>query len=607
MGHISDIPYEKSGLIVVFDYETSGLHADDGARPSTLGVKWGPTKAEQCLVPYDQGMLNKPGTQPVLFGDAPNVGIRQWNDVHEWLQKQHLVAHQAKADLWFAWAGLREFPNERWDLSAAYHWDTLVVEALLIPGLRVGLDLISRRMGWNEPYEKTDLAMREWTKKHKIGGIVRYDLAPWDILAPYLAGDLERTWMLYWSQRERLQEGEIPPDLLYREIEMVRTLFRMEQRGLPYQVKESLAAAAKAMAEMEELDRAMPFDPSTKADVVKWFVGQGMRVEANEDKTQLDQATVTRAIELGIAGAAEYQQWAKLRTARGLWYYGWATKAGADGRVRAEYRQIKMFEGNNSNGTVSGRLAVSRVQVQAIPGARQIPKGYPTMQHLIRPDGEYRLYEIDLSQAEMRVAASIAGCTGMLEGFANGMDAHDSTTRLIWGIEKSAEEWDDRRQVAKRLGFGVIYGAGVTTLAQQILLFTGEDLGEDGVRELWDQYKRAFPELFRYSRNVQRFVERKKWVMLPGGKIRIFGPLDFAHKAFNAVIQGGVASAMTEAMNQIEKNYPGVMVGQVHDSVMVETDDEYTPEGVAEVISSVFERWFPGCEFPTNVKDYASK
>jgi DNA polymerase I-like protein with 3'-5' exonuclease and polymerase domains len=195
----------------------------------------------------------------------------------------------------------------------------------------------------------------------------------------------------------------------------------------------------------------------------------------------------------------------------------------------------------------------------------------------------------------------------MLDGFRNGYDAHDSTTRLIWNIEKDHPEWSRRRSVDKRLGFGVIYGAGIRTLADQIKLFTGEDLGEQGVRTLWDQYRDAFPELFRYSREAKRLVERRGYLVLPGGKVRKFYPEEPTHKAFNAMIQGSVAVGMTEAMLEIELQVPGVMVGQVHDSVIFESESQFTVGIVGSIISHVFEELFPGCPFPTEVKRYDSK
>lgn len=607
------IPWDERGLVVVFDYETSGLHKDDGAHPSTLGLKWGPGKHEQVCIPVDQGALDKPGSTPTLFGDAPNVNWTEWMDVHRWMLRQWLVAHNAKADLWFAWCGLREGVAAdghctQADLSSRLIWDTMVVESLLSPGQRVSLDLIAEREGWNEPYRESDQAMKNWARKHKVGGVVRYDLAPWDILQPYLSGDLERSWMLAQRQFELCNQGELPQPLLQRENDLVKVLFNMERRGLPYDVAGSLRAAAAASHEMTTLKHELGFDPSSKAEVVRWLQSEGIRLYKTEKgEWQVDQAAVTRAIDAGVELAEYYQRWTKLQTARGLWYFGWASRAGADGRVRADYRQVKTWEGNNSNGTVSGRFAVSRIQVQAIPGKRQIPEGYPYMQQLIRAEPPMHLYEADISQAEMRVVAVLAGCEPMLQGFRDGFDAHDSTTRLVWNIEKDDEQWFARRQVAKRLGFGVIYGAGIRTLADQILLFTGEDMGEEAVRALWDRYRDAFPQLFRYSRQVQRQAESKGYIVLPGGKIRQFYPGEPLHKAMNQMIQGGVAAAMSASMVEIERQCPGILVGQVHDSVIIETDHEYDPERVGEIISSVFESWYPGCEFPVEVKPYETK
>lgn len=607
------IPWDKTGLIVIFDYETSGLHMDDGAHPSTLGLKWGPGKHEQACIPVDQGALDKPGATPTLFGDAPNVHWTEWVDVHRWMLRQWLIAHNAKADLWFAWCGLRcgVAPVEHCtqaDLSSRLIWDTMVVESLLSPGQRVSLDLIAEREGWNEPYRASDKAMKDWARKHKVGGVVRYDLAPWDILAPYLAGDLERSWLLSQRQFALVEQGELPHSLLQRENGLVSVLFNMERRGIPYNVAGSLVAATAADHEMRALAHEMSFDPSNKASIVKWLQGEGIRLYKTEKgEWQVDQAAIARAIEAGVEEATWYQRWTKLQTARGLWYLGWAAKAGKDDRVRADYRQVKTWEGNNSNGTVSGRFAVSRVQVQAIPGKRQIPEGYPYMQDLIRAEPPKRLYEADISQAEMRVVAVLAGCKSMLQGFEDGFDAHDSTTRLVWNIEKDHPDWFARRQVAKRLGFGVIYGAGIRTLADQILLFTGENMGEEAVRALWDRYRAAFPELFRYSRQVQRQAESKGFIVLPGGKIRQFYPGEPLHKAMNQMIQGGVAAAMSASMIQIERHLPGVMVGQVHDSVMLEVDNEADADFAGELVRWTFENWYPGCEFPVEVKPYETK
>lgn len=604
---LENIPWNQTGQFVVFDYETSGLHRDDGAYPSTLGVKWGPTPAEQACIPVDQGMLDKPGTNPTLFGDAPNVTIEEWAEVHRWLAKQYLVAHNAKADLWFAWCGLRLDRNARYDLSERYRWDTMVVESLLNPGERVGIAMVAKRNGWAEDrWEEADQAMRKWTKRHKLGGDVRYDLAPWDVLEPYLSADLERTWLLYRQQRELRHHGELPSDLVQRELDLVRTLFRMERRGLPYRVQDSLEAAERAKIERVEIERELPFNPHTKAQVADYLKSHGVPVgKTDTGKPRLDQATVQKAIDLGVDHMARYQRWAKLGTAESLWYRGWAEKAGADGRIRADYRQVKTHEGGSAGGTVSGRFAVSRVQVQAIPNRYQVPEGYPAMQELI--SGDVQVWEADISQAEMRVVAVLSRCKPMLDGFRQGFDAHDSTTQLIWGIDKDHPEWKRRRAVAKRLGFGVIYGAGIRTLREQIELFTGEDLGEQGVRQLWDQYRQAFPQLFQYNRECQRQVKRRGYLVMIGGKRRVFQHWEPEHKAMNQMIQGSVAVGMVESMLEIDRRTPGAMIGQVHDSVIFETDDETEVYQICNAIEQTFERLFPGCPFPVEADRYDTK
>lgn len=606
------IPWNEEDLFVVFDYETSGLHRDDGAYPATLGLKWGDSADEQIAIPIDQGPLDKPGTTPTLFGNAPNVTIGDWAEIHEWMQQQWLIGHGAKADLWFAWCGLRKDRNCRFDLSSSLVWDTMVVESLLNPNQRVSIELVAARYDLQRmEYGIADQAMRKWAKKNKIEGDIRYDIAPWDILEPYLLADVERTWNIYQIQKQRVYEGEISRELLHRELDLIGCLFGMEERGLPYDVERSVWAANEAAIEMTKLEKAMPFDPSSRESVNRVFKKHGVKINAGEGKSgfqgSINQEIVREAVSKGAPGAVEYQRWVKLRTARSLWYAGWSDKAGEDGRVRADYRQVKTWEGTKSAGTVSGRFAVSRVNVQSIPRPDAVPDGYPTMQSLIRAKPPNEVYEVDISQAEMRVVASLSGCEPMLNGFREGFDAHDSTTRLIWNVEPDADEWDQRRQVAKRLGFGVIYGAGIRTLAEQIRIFTGEDLGYDGVKSLWDQYREAFPELFRYSYQCKRQVETSGYLVLPGGKVRAFHPNESTHKSMNAMIQGGVAVAMTQAMLDIDREIPGILIGQVHDSVLIETHRDFEADRVARIVEETFEGWFPNCPFVADAQLYSEK
>jgi hypothetical protein len=57
---------------------------------------------------------------------------------------------------------------------------------------------------------------------------------------------------------------------------------------------------------------------------------------------------------------------------------------------------------------------------------------------------------------------------------------------------------------------------------------------------------------------------------LISGRRRYFEKGENTHKAFNAVIQGNVAEFMKDEMLWIDKMYPGTLLLQIHDSVVLE-------------------------------------
>ncbi len=64
---------------------------------------------------------------------------------------------------------------------------------------------------------------------------------------------------------------------------------------------------------------------------------------------------------------------------------------------------------------------------------------------------------------------------------------------------------------------------------------------------------------------------------------------------------------MSAAMVEIEQVLPGFMVGQVHDSILGETEDLHDVLVAADILGSTFEYWFEGCDFPVDMKEYSDK
>jgi DNA polymerase I-like protein with 3'-5' exonuclease and polymerase domains len=212
----------------------------------------------------------------------------------------------------------------------------------------------------------------------------------------------------------------------------------------------------------------------------------------------------------------------------------------------------------------------------------------------------------------MRVAAAVSGCAALIQAFEEGLDAHDTTTRLVWAIDERHPEWKRNRNVAKRLNFGTVYGAGARTIADQVLQFTGIEMAESEAQALLTRFRSVYPEIPRASRRFEREWQRRGFLVLPGGRRRYLTVEERdrfeQRKAFNAMIQGGVAEGMKIAMIEVERQLPGMLLGQVHDSLIMREPEDQAGAQVAkacdittEVFTALFgvpftmdqKRWWP--------------
>ncbi len=103
--------------------------------------------------------------------------------------------------------------------------------------------------------------------------------------------------------------------------------------------------------------------------------------------------------------------------------------------------------------TVTGRTASSA------PNAQNFPKrGKGALKDLVKANRKifkarkgYKLIEVDLSQAELRIAAWMANETTMINIYKKGGDIHAATAANVMGISlKAFYELDEDTQSAKR-------------------------------------------------------------------------------------------------------------------------------------------------------------
>jgi DNA polymerase I-like protein with 3'-5' exonuclease and polymerase domains len=659
MIQLPDLP---PGSYVAVDTETSGLYVDDGARVATVQLAWfdggllpdqeqyRPPRADredltttiepppfgpglpihEAIYAFDQGIdtplgpkTNLPAAmqkskkrrlQPSLLEEdqVPNHEPHEYLALMHWLADKNLIFHNAKFDVEMLEAGLRGRESKRVMLPRLVdqiYWDTQVMCLALWPWEPSSLKPTGERL-WGEVEREPQRRLMEWVRKHDM----RFDLAPWSLLAPYATKDAVLTLRLMLVQFVAMREQSLMDyatavQVADREIALAKCLTKMESRGVGWDSVGALNEAQRLAGLGDQLAAAVievirsnrpelaPRSAATLTDATMkrfWFDseddgGLGLfPVKMNDTGPSVDQEVVATLVKRGVPGAAEWQRLVKVDTARSMWYKGWSVLAGPPDphwhheiptrskptRLRTSFNQGRTIR-DGKGGTISGRLAVARWQAQAIPHTYQLPidEFDPPLQavnDLIRTDPGYVAVEIDMSQCEFRVAAAVSGCSTMIEAFREGLDVHDDTTERMFRIDKSASDWGFKRNVSKRLGLGMIYGAGIGTIARQIEKFTGERVAEEEIGVWVNEYRAVYPELGRKSRWAYRQAESKRLIQLAGGRYRWFGPGEEFSKAYNQLIQGGVAEMMKEAMVRVDEELPGTMLLQVHDSLVFE-------------------------------------
>lgn len=575
--------------MVAVDTETTGLHPDDGARVAVVSAAW---EGGSAAWAFDQGVRDKlPASQMALGGGAdPNLGQGEWELLLDWLGSRALVFHNAKFDLTMLRAGTRHWPGA--DLTGQLAVDTMVAASVLDPLLSQGLDAAAAREGL-EGKSGQD-AVKAWLKQAKYP-VHRYDLAPWDLVRPYAVADAEQTLGLWYAQKERLRHA---PAELRRRVkegtELCRVLCRVEARGVGYDAARSLEVAELLEGRADAIEEGMPFSCGVNEAKAFFFGQQGLtpdrRTEKREDPV-LDEEQVRKWASQGVEWAQEYAQVTRARRAVSMWYRGYAEKTGRDGRLRTVYRQTRVK---------SGRMSVERVQLQAMPKADKykdlrtgevlsVYEGVPGVRELVRPAPGRELWNLDLSQAELRVAAKYSQCGTMLQLLEGGADMHGYTAEHVMGIDPDSEDWKFKRDIAKRLNFGAIFMIGGPTFQATLAKLADIHLPLAECKGLVAEWRRLYPEFEMAYGRAQSVAKSKGWVPLLPQTDRMvrsyFGERDWPNTAWNRVVQGSLAEFFKLWMVEVEAQAPGAMVLTIHDSVLLELD-----EGSREQAEAVADR-----------------
>lgn len=262
----------------------------------------------------------------------------------------------------------------------------------------------------------------------------------------------------------------------------------------------------------------------------------------------------------------KYRQLAKLKS---TYCDGLLACRGHDGRIHSTFNQTEAR---------TGRISSLEPNLQNIPV--RTDEGRILRKFFMAREG-YVLCDADYSQIELRVLASMANDSVMIDAFRSDTDIHTVTASQVFNIPIDMV-LPVMRSRAKAVNFGIVYGIGAFSLAK--------DIGVS--RKEADTYIKNYLYTYRgiasYMENtiaqakadgfVTTLFGRRRYLpelSASNGMLRAFGE----RVARNAPIQGTAADiikiAMIKVSERLQKEIPTAqLILQVHDELIVECEEK---------------------------------
>src|SRR5438477_336678 len=278
---------------------------------------------------------------------------------------------------------------------------------------------------------------------------------------------------------------------LYREIELPLTpvLVAMEQVGVKidtYRMGEITARLADRVEELEAKAHELAgedFMLGSTQQVARILFEELELTPGRKGKTGY--STDTRVLRT-IRGEHEIvpviEEWREYSKLLNTYLGPLPSLLGEDGRLHTTFNQTV---------AATGRLSTSNPNLQAIPIRTDL--GREIRSAFIADEG-CRLVSADYSQVELRILAHVSGEPKLREAFARGEDIHAATAAEVLGKEQ-ATLTKDKRNIAKMVNFGIIYGISSFGLSENL------EISREEAQTYIDAYLARFPM-------VQDFIER---------------------------------------------------------------------------------------------------
>ncbi len=251
-----------------------------------------------------------------------------------------------------------------------------------------------------------------------------------------------------------------------------------------------------------------------------------------------------------------------------------------DGMLKLVKKDSRVYSLFNQTETRTGRISSLEPNLQNIP--IRTPLGRNLRKYFKAKEGCV-LIDADYSQIELRVLAHLSKDKNMIESFNQKLDIHSITAEKIFGV-KPEEVDTEKRNFAKTINFGVIYGMSAFSLSKDLKITKLE--ADKYIKNYFEFYS----GIYEYMENTIKKAKEDGFVKTIFNRIRYLPELSSSNYnirsfgqriARNMPVQGSAADIIKIAMINVcrrlkQENLKSRLILQVHDELIIESpQDEF--------------------------------
>jgi len=511
--------------------------------------------------------------------------------MQEIFNKKRVVFHNSKFDLqWFEYHFNFEFPQFEDTMLMHYMFDenpgTHGLKTLAIKHTDYG-DYEAELDNWKAAYIKRTGILK---------GDFSYDLIPFEVMKSYAAMDAIVTFLLFQKFEAAILRNEklywVYKELL---VEGVRFLKDVESNGVPFdrtrlefgqkRMGEDIQKAVDALQEFPEVKAFVAakggFNPNSTLQLRSLlfdYIGlapTGKKTGTGADSTDAEVLGILAEQHEVPKHILEIRQKVKIKN---TYLDKIIPNLDIDDRLRTNF---------NLHGTTSGRLSSSgKLNMQ------QLPRDNPTVKGCIKAKKGHKIVAMDLTTAEVYCAAVLAKDRGLQNVFKSGGNFHSTIAKQVFRlpceVEQVAELYGDKRQQAKAVTFGIMYGAGPKKISEQVTKDSGSVFTMQEAQYVIKDYFEAFPKLREWLNNMQKFIQANGFIYSHFGRKRRLPNVFSSDKGIAAhEVRSGVNALVQSVSSDI--NLLGAIDTQkyirktgmkakifalVHDSILAEVPED---------------------------------